>query len=129
MHEALVDNFNTPAVMLALGDLVRKSNMCPFAAHSFIPLLLLSPVSLTVFIYLANQKEKGEIPRVHLLTAVSEHITEIFKVLPRSPSPPFILPFSPPLPFCYPFLSPPFSPPSSPPLPSSPFPISFILFH
>jgi len=57
VHDALVDNFNTPAVMLALGDLVRRSN-----------------------IYIAAQKEKGEVPRVHLLVAISDHITEIFKV-------------------------------------------------
>jgi len=57
VHEGLVDNFNTPQAMLALGDLVRKSN-----------------------IYITHQKEKGETPRTYLLSTIADYITEIFKV-------------------------------------------------
>jgi len=57
VHEGLVDNFNTPTAMLALGDLVRKSN-----------------------IYISFQKENNDTPRSYLLSTIADYITEIFKV-------------------------------------------------
>jgi len=57
LHDSLVDNFNTPVAMNALGDLVRKSN-----------------------IYITSKKDKEEPPRTYLLNTIADYITEIFKI-------------------------------------------------
>jgi len=57
VHEALVDNFNTPEAMHALADLVHKTHL-----------------------YLAAQKEAGATPRPYILQTAAEYITNMFKV-------------------------------------------------
>lgn len=57
VHEALLDNFNTPEVMLALGELVHKTHL-----------------------YLTAQKEAASNPRPYLLQGVADYITSMFKI-------------------------------------------------